>query len=151
MATVTASIEVNVPVQTAYNQWTQFELFPKFMEGVKQVTQLDDRHLEWVADIAGKEERWQAEIIEQQPDQAIAWQSSEGVPTGGRVSFERDGPDKTRIQLDLHAEPRDLVEKTGVALGVLDRQVKDDLKRFRDFIETRGEASGAWRGEVDGD
>jgi uncharacterized membrane protein len=150
MATVTASIEVNVPVETAYNQWTQFELFPRFMQGVKRVTQLDDRHLEWVADVAGKEERWQAEITEQQPDEVIAWQSSEGVPTGGRVSFAPEGPTKTRVQLDLHAEPRDMVEKTGTALGVLDRQVKDDLKRFRDYIETHGQESGAWRGEING-
>jgi uncharacterized membrane protein len=150
MASVTASIEVNVPVKTAYNQWTQFEEFPQFMDGVEEVKQLDETHLEWRAQIAGKEEHWKAEITEQKPDEIIAWQSTEGTSNGGRVTFQPDGPAKTRVQLDLIAEPHDMLEQAGTSVGLLDRQVKEDLKRFRDFIESRGAETGGWRGEVDG-
>jgi uncharacterized membrane protein len=150
MAHVEESIEVNVPVHTAYNQWTQFEDFPRFMEGVKEVKQLDDKRLMWHAEIAGKDERWNAEITEQEPDRIIAWQSTSGAPNGGRVTFQPLGNDRTKVSLRLEYEPRGAVEKAGDALGIVDRQVKSDLDRFKKFIESRGSETGAWRGEITG-
>jgi uncharacterized membrane protein len=148
MATVEKSVEVHVPVSTAYNQWTQFEAFPRFMEGVEEVRQLDDRRLHWKAKVAGKEKEWDAEITEQVPDQRIAWHSVGGSHNAGAVTFHRIDDNTTKVMLQLEAEPESLVEKVGDAVGMLDRQVKKDLDHFREFIESRGRETGAWRGEV---
>jgi uncharacterized membrane protein len=149
MASVVESIDVNVPLSTAYNQWTQFEEFPRFMEGVKSVTQTDDTHLHWVAEIAGNEEEWDAEVTEQHPDERVAWQSTSGAKNAGVVTFHRIDDDTTRVTLQMDAEPEGAVESVGTALGFLDRRVKGDLERFKDFIEGRGAETGAWRGEVE--
>ncbi len=149
MATVEKTIEVNVPVQAAYNQWTQFETFPQFMDGVKEVRQEGDKRLHWKAEIAGKKEEWDAEITEQVRDQKIAWHSTTGAPNAGTVSFEPVSDNKTMVKLELKAEPRTATEKVGAAVGVLDRQVKSDLEKFKEFIEGQGgHSTGAWRGEI---
>lgn len=148
MASVSKSIDVNVPVSTAYNQWTQFEEFPRFMQAVKQVRQLDDRTLEWTAEIAGQEETWTAEITEQTPDQRIAWHAIGGKQNAGSVDFHHINDDTTRVTLMMDWEPQGLVENTGAAIGADDRQVAGDLDRFKEFIESRGSETGGWRGEV---
>lgn len=149
MTTITQSIDVNVPVRTAYDQWTQFESFPQFMEGVAEVKQLDDTHLHWRASIGGKEEEWDAEITEQNPDERVAWKSTSGTPNGGVVTFHRLGEDHTRVTLQMEYEPQGLIEQVGSTLGFDDRRVKGDLEHFKEFIESRGAPTGAWRGEVD--
>jgi uncharacterized membrane protein len=149
MASVVESIDVNVPVSTAYNQWTQFEDFPQFMEGVKSVKQLDDTHLHWVAEIAGNEEEWDAEITEQHPDERVAWRSVSGAQNAGVVTFHRLDDNTTRVTLQMDVEPDGVVETVGTALGFLDRRVKDDLERFSEFIQGRGAETGAWRGDVE--
>jgi uncharacterized membrane protein len=148
MSTVEESIDVHVPVHTAYNQWTQFEEFPRFMEGVESVRQLDDTHLHWKAEIAGVTREWDAAITEQTPDQRIAWRATEGADNGGVVTFHKIDDDTTRIMLQLEFDPEGFVEKAGDALGFVSRRAKGDLERFRDFIDARGRESGAWRGEV---
>jgi len=149
MANVEKTITVNVPVHAAYDQWTQFESFPEFMDGVKEVRQKDDTHLHWKAEIAGKKEEWDAEIIEQVPDRKIAWRSTSGAPNAGMVMFEPISGTATKVMLQLEAEPRSASEKIGGATGMLDRQVKVDLDKFKEFIESRGgQPTGAWRGEV---
>ena len=149
MATVEESVEVSAPVHAAYNQWTQFEGFPQFMEGVKEVRQLDDKRLHWKAEVGGKTEEWDAEITEQIPDQRIAWRSTSGAPNAGVVTFHPVSDNKTKVMLQLEAQPRSAGEKVGDAMGMLDRQVKSDLKRFKEFIESRaGEPTGTWRGEI---
>lgn len=150
MAEVTESIDVNVPVRAAYDQWTQFESFPEFMDGVKQVQQLDDTHLHWVVDIDGKTQEWDAVVTEQVPDRVVAWSSEGGQQNSGRVTFESLGADKTHVTVQLGWEPQGVVEKAGSALGFDDRQVKQDLENFKKFIEQRGAPTGAWRGEVQG-
>ena len=145
---VEKSVVVNVPVSTAYNQWTQFEEFPHFMGGVKQVTQLDDKHLEWVAEIAGVKRQWTATILEQVPDQKVAWAATEGATNAGAVHFRAAGPDTTVVQLVLEYAPEGLVEKVGDALNIVEKQAEGDLERFKAFIEDAGYASGAWRGSV---
>jgi uncharacterized membrane protein len=149
MSTIEQSIDVNVPVRTAYNQWTQFEEFPTFMEGVEEVRQLDDTRLHWKTKVGGREKEFDATITEQRPDERIAWRASQGADQAGVVTFHRVDDDRTRIMLQLEAEPEGAVEKAGDALGILKRRVKGDLERFKDLIETRGSESGAWRGEVD--
>jgi uncharacterized membrane protein len=149
MAKVEQSIDVNVPVRTAYNQWTQFEEFPRFMEGVERVTQVDDTHLHWVADVYGKRKEWDAEITEQEPDQRIAWTSTSGPPNAGVVSFHRIDDNTTRVILSMEVEPEGPIETIGTAAGFLERRVKGDLERFKEFIESRGRETGAWRGEVE--
>jgi uncharacterized membrane protein len=148
MASVVESIDVNVPVRTAYDQWTQFEEFPKFMEGVKSVEQLDDTHIHWKAMIAGQQKDWDAEITEQRPDERVAWRSTSGAPNAGVVTFHRIDDNTTRVTLQMDVEPEGPVESAGTALGVLERQVKGDLERFKKFIEGRGVETGGWRGEV---
>ena len=150
MSKVEKSIEVNVPVGTVYNQWTQFEEFPRFMEGVEEVRQLDDTRLHWKASIAGKTEEWDAVITEQVPDQRVAWTSTSGAENSGVITFASAGPDKTRVTATIGYEPEGIVEKAGDALGVVDARVKGDLERFKAFIEERGMATGAWRGEIHG-
>ncbi len=149
MSRITEEIDVDVPVRVAYDQWTQFESFPKFMEGVDRVVQLDDQTLEWTATIAGKTKHWRAEISEQRPDDVIAWRSTEGAQNDGAVHFESLDTDRTRVELQLDLEPEGLVERAGDALGVVERRVRGDLERFKEFIEGRGQATGAWRGRVD--
>ena len=148
MSTIEKSIEVNVPVRTAYNQWTQFEEFPRFMEGVKEVTQLDEKRLHWKAEIAGQEKEWNAEIIEQTPDQRIAWTSRSGAPNGGVVTFHRLSDDKSKVMLQLDYDPQGFVENLGDTLGIVSLRVQGDLERFKEFIEKRGRETGAWRGRV---
>jgi uncharacterized membrane protein len=149
MTTVEQSIDVEVPITTAYNQWTQFEEFPRFMEGVKSVTQVDDTHLRWRAEVAGKEETWDAEITEQHPDERVAWKSTSGADNAGVVTFHRIDEQTTRVALQLDVAPEGVVESAGTALGFLDRRVKGDLERFKTFIEGRGAPTDAWRGEVE--
>ncbi len=150
MRTIEQSIEVNVPVTTAYNQWTQFEDFPNFMEGVESVTQLDDTHLRWVAEVGGKRHEWDAEITHQEPDQRVAWQSTSGTRQSGMVTFEPAGGDRTRVTVRIEYEPEGMVESLGSAVGADDRRVEGDLERFKQFIESRGAETGAWRGRVEG-
>ena len=148
MSTIEKSIEVNVPVRTAYNQWTQFEEFPRFMEGVKEVNQLDDTHLHWKAAIAGQEKEWDAEITEQTPDQRIAWTSRGGAINGGVVTFHRLSDARSKVMLQLEYAPQGVAENVGDALGVVSLRVQGDLERFKVFIEKRGRETGAWRGQV---
>ena len=148
MSTIEKSIEVNVPVRTAYNQWTQFEEFPRFMEGVKEVNQLDDTHLHWKAAIAGQEKEWDAEITEQTPDQRIAWTSRGGAINGGVVTFHRLSDARSKVMLQLEYAPQGVAENVGDALGVVSLRVQGDLERFKVFIETLGRETGAWRGQV---
>lgn len=148
MAVIDQTIDVKVPLHTAYNQWTQFEDFPRFMEGVEQVHQLNETTLEWRAKVAGVEKSWRARIVEQVPDQRVTWVSIGGARNDGTVSFASLGPGTTRVNLLLEVEPEGPAEQAGTALGVLRNRVKGDLERFRDFIEARGTESGAWRGEV---
>src|SRR5688572_19591755 len=148
METIRESIEVDVPISTAYNQWTQFEEFPQFMEGVESVKQLDDTHLHWVAEVGGKRREWQAEIVEQKPDQKIAWHAVDGNGPNGVVEFEQLGEDKTLITVEMAYEPEGVTEQLGAKVGIDSRQVGRDLERFKQLIESRGVESGAWRGEV---
>ena len=148
MSTIEESIEVEVPVRTVYNQWTQFEEFPEFMDGVESVTQLGDTRLHWVAEILGVRREWDAEITEQIPDERVAWCSTDGTSNAGVVTFHRLSDDKTKVMLQLEVEPEGLAEQAGDKLGILKSQAKGDLKRFKDFIESRGQETGAWRGEV---
>jgi uncharacterized membrane protein len=148
MGTVEKSIEVDVPVTTAYNQWTQFEEFPRFMEGVREVRQMDDTRLYWKAEVGGREKEWYARIIDQEPDRRIAWQSEQGARNGGEVSFEPLDGSRTNISLRMEYEPEDFVESTGDVLGFVSRRVQGDLDRFKEFIEARGQETGAWRGSV---
>jgi uncharacterized membrane protein len=147
-STAEESIEVNVPANTAYNQWTQFEDFPKFMESVREVRQLDDTHLHWRADVAGKEEQWDSEITEQIPDKRIAWRSTSGVSNAGVVTFHKISDSKTRIMLQMDYAPRSADEKIGDALGLVKMQMRGNLKRFKELLESRGTETGAWRGTV---
>lgn len=148
MSVIEKSIEINVPVRAAYNQWTQFEEFPRFMEGVKQVKQIDDKHLHWKADIGGKEKEWNAEITEQVPDQRIAWTSREGALNGGVVTFHRLSDSKSKIMLQLEYDPKGFIENVGDAVGIVTQRVQGDLERFKAYIETRGRETGAWRGTI---
>jgi len=146
-----STVDVDVPVQTAYDQWTQFEHFPRFMDHVEQVEQIDDRTLHWVARIAGQRKDWSAEITDQTPDRRVAWRSTSGDRNDGAVMFDTIDPDRTRVTLRIDADPTGPVETTGVALGFLERAVEGDLKQFKEYIETRRVPSGAWRGEIHGE
>jgi uncharacterized membrane protein len=148
VASVTESIIVNCPISSVYNQWTQFEEFPRFMEGVLSVNQTDDTHLHWVAEVGGKRHEWEAEITEQVPDRVIAWRALDGHFNSGRVMFERIEESTTKVTVEMEHETEGMVEALGSALGSDSRQVKKDLERFKEHIELRGAESGAWRGEV---
>ncbi len=151
MSNVEKSIDVNVPVRTAYNQWTQFEDFPKFMEGVEEVKQLDDKRMHWKANIAGKTEEWDAEVTEQEPDMRVAWRNINGATNAGVVTFHHISDTTTRVMLQLDYEPEGVIETVGDALGFVSRRVEGDLERFKTFIEARGHETGAWRGTVEQD
>ena len=146
--TVEKTVLVNMPISTAYNQWTQFEDFPQFMGGVKSVTQLSDDRLEWVAEIAGVRRQWQARIVEQIPDRKVAWAATEGATNAGAVTFTDAGGGQTSVHLFLEYEPEGLVEKVGDKLNIVENQAERDLERFKAFIESEGYATGAWRGSV---
>jgi uncharacterized membrane protein len=148
METIKASIDVSVPLSTAYGQWTQFEEFPKFMDGVESVTQIDDTHLSWVANVGGARREWQGEIVEQVPDQKIAWRATSGNGPNGIVTFEPLGPESTLLTVEMSYEPEGLMEQLGAKAGLDSRQVSGDLKRFKQLIETTGAATGSWGGEV---
>jgi uncharacterized membrane protein len=147
MATVEESIEVNAPIRAVYNSWTQFEQFPRFMEHIEQVVQVDDTHLKWTATIAGKTEEWTADVTEQHADERVAWKSTSGAEHAGVVTFHRVDDATTKV-MQLDAAPHGIVEKIGDALGVLDREVKGDLMRFKAFIESHDGPGGAWRGDI---
>lgn len=148
MASVTKSVDVHVPIATAYNQWTQFETFPEFMGGVDEVTQLDDRHLHWKVTVGGQSREFDAEVTEQHPEERVAWKSTDGKTHAGVVTFHKLDDAETRVTVQLDWEPAGLVEKTGAVVGLDDRQVSGDLDRFKAFIEDRARETGAWRGEV---
>jgi uncharacterized membrane protein len=148
MATIEQSIDVEVPVETAYNQWTQFEEFPRFMEGVEEVRQLDDTHLHWVAELGGSRHEWDAVITEQNPDERVAWRNTDGKDNAGVVTFHRLDDDRSRVMVQIDFVPEGIKEKLGSALGAPDRRVQGDLERFKELIESRGRESGSWRGEV---
>ena len=149
MASVQEAIDVDVPIRVAYDQWTQFESFPHFMGGVERITQLDEKHTHWVTKIGGVEREFDAEITEQHPEERIAWTSTSGeAKHAGVVTFHRLDEAKTRVMIQIDWEPEGLVEKAGAAVGIDDHQVKADAKRFKEFIESRGSETGAWRGDV---
>jgi uncharacterized membrane protein len=148
MSVYRESIEIDLPVRTVYNQWTQFEEFPRFMEGVEEVRQLDDTRLYWVADIAGQKREWEAKIMDQEPDQRISWASVGGATNSGTVSFEPLGDQRCRVILEMDYEPEGFVEQAGDTLNLIQRRVQGDLQRFKEYIESRGKETGAWRGEI---
>ncbi len=148
MATVEESIEVAVPLRTAYDQWTHFETFPSFMDGIKEVRQLDSTHLHWVAELGGRRHEWDAEVTEQKPDERIAWRNTDGKENAGVVTFHRIDDTHTKLMVQLDFVPEGILEKIGDALGAADRRVEGDLRRFKELVETRGQAGGGWRGEV---
>lgn len=142
------SIEVNVPVRTAYNQWTQFEDFPKFMASVHEVKQLDDKRLHWRANVFGKEMEWDAEITEQIPDKRIAWRSTSGPYNAGVVTFHKISDTCTRVTLQMEYKPEGPLENIGDALGAMRLEVRQNLQRFKELLEQRGHETGAWRGTI---
>ena len=148
--TISEEIEVEVPVTTAYNQWTQFEQFPQFMDGVDEVRQLDDTLLHWAATVAGRHAEWDAKILEQERDRRISWESRDGKYTRGTVSFEEAAPGRTRIRLTMRYTAEGRLEELGSAAGLDQRRIRGDLERFKQLIESRGFESGAWRGEIHG-
>ncbi|PZS17038.1 MAG: cyclase [Pseudonocardiales bacterium] len=148
MSSITESVDVDVDVHTAYNQWTQFESFPQFMGGVESIEQVDETHLHWNTNIGGVHREFDAEITEQHPDERVAWKSTDGTTHAGVVTFHRLGDNQTRVTTQLDWEPEGIAEKAGAALGIDHRQVEGDLKRFKAYIESHGTETGAWRGEV---
>jgi uncharacterized membrane protein len=148
MTTAQEAVDVDVPVTTAYNQWTQFAEFPQFMDGVESVTQLDERRLHWKVSIGGVTREFDAEITEQHPDERIAWKSVDGTSHAGVVTFHKLTDAKSRVMLQLEMEPEGLVEKAGDKLGIVARQAKSDMANFKKFIESRNLETGAWRGDV---
>jgi uncharacterized membrane protein len=150
MSQLEKSVEVAVPIRKAYDQWTQFECFPRFMDGVESVHQIDDKRLHWKAKIAGKTVEWDAEIVEQSPDTRISWRSTSGARNDGTVRFEKLAEDRTRVFLTMHVEPKGFGEKLGDAVGAVSGRVEKDLERFKKFVESIPAETGAWRGEIHG-
>ena len=150
MARIEKSVEVDVPVRIAYDQWTQFEEFPRFMDGIEKVVQRGDKYLDWTASVGGQRRSWTADIVDQTPNERIAWRAIEGAQNAGAVLFEPIGSDRTRVALTIEAEPEGPVDTIGTALGFLERRVEGDLERFKAFIEERRQPTGAWRGEIHG-
>ena len=149
MSTITEAVDVSVPVTTAYNQWTQFEEFPRFMEGVDEIRQIDPTHVHWVVSIAGVKREFDATITEQHPDERVAWKSDDGPHHAGVITFHRLDDDKTRVTAQMDVDPDGFVENVADKLGLLGKRVKGDMARFKEFIESRGTETDAWRGEVD--
>lgn len=149
MSTITEMVDVEVPVTTAYNQWTQFESFPQFMEGVEEVRQLDATHTHWVTEFGGVSREFDATITEQHPDERVAWKSDSGPDHAGVITFHRLEDNKTRVTAQMEIDPEGFVENAADKLGILDRRIKGDLRRFKEFIESRGHETGSWRGDVD--
>jgi uncharacterized membrane protein len=149
MKTIEESIEVDVPVSTAYNQWTQFEMFPQFMGGVERVEQTDDTHLRWIAEVGGEKREWNAEITEQHPDHRVAWRALDQDGPNGAVTFHKLDDRRTKVMVQMDYEPEGMKESIGSAVGMDSGRVKGDLESFKEFIESRGAATGAWRGNVD--
>jgi uncharacterized membrane protein len=150
MERISHTVEVDVPVTAAYDQWTQFEEFPRFMSGVEKVEQLDDEHLRWHAKIAGVEREWDSTIVRQEPDQVIAWDGFGGPDNAGMVEFRPVADTKTAVTVTMEWEPEGAVEKAADALGIVSGRVEGDLERFKGYIEERGAATGAWRGRIEG-
>ena len=148
MTTIEQSIDLEVPVRAAYDQWTQFEDFPKFMKGVEEIRQLDDRHLHWVAELGGTRHEWDAEITEQLPDERVAWRNTDGKDNAGVVTFHKLDDQRSRVMVQIDFVPEGIKEKVGSAINAPDRQVKGDLERFKELVESQGGAGGGWRGEV---
>ncbi|MCC8248905.1 SRPBCC family protein [Saccharothrix luteola] len=148
MTTIEKSVDVEVPVTTAYNQWTQFESFPQFMEGVERITQVTPTRTHWVTKIGGVTREFDAEITEQHPDERVAWHTVDGPPQGGVVTFHRLDDRRTRVHVQMEYDPQTLTEKAGAAVGMVGHRVSGDLERFKEFIEGRGLETGAWRGDV---
>jgi uncharacterized membrane protein len=148
VTTIEKSVDVHVPVSTAYNQWTQFESFPAFMDGVERIQQLTPTRTHWTTKIGGVQREFDAEITEQHPDERVAWCSTDGPRQAGVVTFHRLDTETTRVHLQMEYEPESLTEKAGTALGVVQHRIDGDLKRFKEFIEDRGAETGAWRGDV---
>jgi uncharacterized membrane protein len=146
--TIEQSIDVDAPIQQTYNQWTQFEDFPEFMDGIERIEQVDERRLHWVANFGGETHEWDAEIVEQQPDERVAWRNVDGKDNAGAVTFHDIDDGTTRVMVQMDWAPEGIKEKVGAALGADDRRVQGDLERFKRFIESRGGETGAWRGEV---
>jgi len=149
MSTVEKSIDIDVPVRVAYDQWTQFESFPQFMDGVEEVRQLDATHLHWRAKIGGHAVEWNAVITEQIPDERVAWKATDGTPNAGVVTFHRLSDESSRVMVQIEHESEGMMEKVGSALGADSREVKNSLESFKELVESRGSATGAWRGEVE--
>ena len=148
MSTVEQSIDVEAPISTVYNQWTQFEEFPRFMEGVEEIRQLDERRVHWVVDFGGSRHEWDAEIVEQSPEERVAWRNVDGKDNAGVVTFHRLADERTRVMVQMDWAPEGVKEKLGGALGFDTRRVAGDLGRFKELVASRGNESGAWRGEV---
>ena len=148
MATIEQSMDIDAPISTVYNQWTQFEEFPQFMDGVDEVRQIDDTHLHWVASFGGSRHEWDAEITEQLPDERVAWRNTDGKENAGVVTFHRLDDSHSKVMVQMDFVPEGIKEKLGTALGAPERRVKGDLERFKAMIESRGAETGAWRGEV---
>ena len=147
MAKIEKSIDVHVPVSAAYDQWTQFEMFPQFMEGGVAVRQVDDKHVHWIAEIAGERQEWDAEIVRQEPDRVIEWRSTGGLRNSGRVDFAPTDSG-ARVTVSMEYEPEGMKESAGALFGVDGGQVEDDLERFKELVEAREVTTGGWRGEV---
>ena len=148
MSTVTESVDVEVPIKIAYDQWTQFESFPQFMDGVEEIRQLDDTHTHWVVKVAGITREFDATITEQHPEERVAWRADDGPNHAGVVTFHRLDDDNTRVTAQMDIDPEGFVENVADKAGILDRRVKADMKRFKEFIESRDSATGSWRGDV---
>ncbi len=149
MSTVTESVDVEVPIKVAYDQWTQFESFPQFMDGVQEIRQLDDTHTHWVVKIGGVTREFDATITEQHPEERVAWRADDGPNHAGVITFHRIDDNQTRVTAQMDIDPEGFVEKVADKAGILDRKVKGDMKRFKEFIEGRGSATGSWRGDVE--
>jgi uncharacterized membrane protein len=149
MKTIEESIEIEVPVPTAYNQWTQFESFPQFMEGVERVEQKDDTRLHWVAEIGGEKREWDAQITEQHRDHRVAWKALDQAGPNGVVTFHKLDDSRTKVMLQMEYEPEGMKESIGSMVGIDSHRVQNDLESFKDFIESRGRETGAWRGDIE--
>ncbi|HEX4721870.1 MAG TPA: SRPBCC family protein [Pseudonocardiaceae bacterium] len=148
MPSVIETIDVDAPLSAVYDQWTQFSTFPEFMDGVEQITQLDDTHTHWVTQVGGARREFDATVTEQHPDERVAWRSTDGTSHAGVVTFHRLDERTTRVTAQIEWETQGIAEKVGAVVGADDRQVRSDLHRFKEFIEQRGQASGGWRGDV---